>query len=58
MNWRKLTIEPHKLPRRCHDRNIYGPLQPMDEPDRWQYAVYWIVMIPTLGYLVSLWIGG
>ncbi len=32
MDWRKLGVEPHRQPRREHNRAIHGRLEPMDYP--------------------------
>ncbi len=32
MDWRKLNIDHGSRPRKCHSRDINGPLLPMDHP--------------------------
>lgn len=32
-DWRRLNLDQSVRPRRCHDRGIYGRLQPMHKPD-------------------------
>lgn len=32
MDWKRLTVEPHRQQRRHHDRKTYGNLVPMDQP--------------------------
>lgn len=52
MDWKRLTVEPHKVPRRCHDRGIYGTLQPMDRP-RDTTAPYFITLaVIVAGYFL------
>lgn len=34
LDWKRLTIEPHRQSRREHSRHIHGELLPMDKPTR------------------------
>ena len=41
-DWRVLNIDSSIRPKRCHERHIYGPLQPMDREER---STFWSLIV-------------